>query len=337
MNHKNKDRLIFFGIYSLLVISAVGSMAGTYAWYEYSSRASANFRGTAIKNASKLEMGVVSTVDLPEASSHGLTKDTQNPNIYWSNEGLSSDTLGYFLRANGYATNMLVPTTSGSYGTNDEFKIKTHPAELDNSLNDAKKSDYTYLPLVFRVNHAFEDIDTFDVKLTDSVITGNGTLKESARINFSGSGHNFIFAPNTKEAGFTTVGGALDLNMDGYRDYSNIGNKEFPYGEWDNLVYKSEATQSDSPLPKEQRTTFNGVSKAGIYAIDEENSTFKTAEYLGRDDVLSQMYVASADTSTGGLAYCNVTIYLEGWSLSTIDEEMNNYFNLDLQFELFND
>ena len=336
MNHKNKDRLIFFGIYSLLIISAVGTMAGTYAWYEYRSRASTNFRGTAIKNARKLEVGVFSSVDLPEASNYDLIKDTTNPNIYWSHEGLSSDALNYFLRASGHATNVLAPVTSGSYASNGDFNLKSHPLAYENTMIPANQLYYSYIPLVFRVNSDFGNVTKYDVRLTDAVITGVGSIKDSARLNFSHGDQNFIFSPTNKIAGQTVVGGGLDLDLDGYRDYSI--DKEYPYGEWDGeIVYKNTPAESENPLPKEQRTTFNGVTKKGVYAIDEASTAFKTAEYLGRNDVLSQLDVAKADESTGGLAFCNVTIYLEGWSLQTIDDEVNNYFNLDLQFELFND
>lgn len=336
MNHKTKDRLIFFGIYSLLIISAVGTMAGTYAWYEYSSRATASFRGTAVKNANKLEVGVVSSVPLSEASDYGFIKDTTNPNIYWSNGGISSEALGYFLRANGYATNVLAPVTSGSYVTNGDFNLKTHPLAFENNMYDAHHTDYCYLPLVFKVSNDYGDIKTFDVKLTDAFLSGVGNIKDSARIHFENSARNFIFSPMEKQSGQNKVGGALDLNHDGYRDYTN-DMKEFAYGEWDELVYNSEPTPSDTPLPKEQWTTFNGVSKTGTYAIDDVNSKFKTTQYLGRDDVLSKIDVAYASEATDGLAFCNVTIYAEGWSTSTIDDEISNYFNLDLQFELFND
>ena len=336
MNHKTKDRLIFFGIYSLLIISAVGTMAGTYAWYEYSSRATASFRGTAIKNANKLEIGVISSVPLSEASDYGLIKDNTNPNLYWSGGGISSEALGYFLRANGYATNVLAPVTTGSYAIDGEFNLKTHPIAYENNLKPANRNEYCYMPLAFRVNNDFGDVKTFDVKLTDAFLSGLGNIKESARIYFANANHNFVLSPMEKSSGSIKVGGALDLSHDGYRDYTN-DMKEYPYGEWDELVYKSEPTPSDTPLPKEQWTTFNGVSKTGTYAIDDVNSKFKTTQYLGRDDVLSKIDVASASEATDGLAFCDVTIYLEGWSLSTIDSEENNYFNLDLQFELFND
>ena len=337
MNQKNKDRLIFFGIYSLLIISAVGTMAGTYAWYEYRSRASTTFRGTAIKNARKLQIGLFSNVNLPEASSHDLIKDDTYTNIYWSREGISADTLGYFLRASGYATNMLAPTTSGSYVNNGDFNLKTHPIAYDNTLAPADHTEYVYLPLVFRVNSDISDVKVFDVRLTDAVITGVGTIKDSARIHFDGANNNFIFSPTDKLSGQNVVGGALDLDHDGYRDYANNG-KEYPYGEWEGeIVYNDTPAEDEQLLPEDQRTTFNGVTKKGIYAIDESHTAFKTADYLGRKDVLAELDVAKADESTSGLAFCNVTIYLEGWSLSTIDDEVDNYFNLDLQFELFND
>ena len=129
---KSKSKpFIFVGIYSSLVLSAIGSMAGTYAWFTYSGRVTAQFHGTALDKSDSLKVGLVSEVDLPEASNYGLTKDA-NSNIYWSEEGISAKALSYFFIASGYAgggsseekIHPLVPVTSGSYETNGVFALK---------------------------------------------------------------------------------------------------------------------------------------------------------------------------------------------------------------------
>ena len=44
--------------------------------------------------------------------------------------------------------------------------------------------------------------------------------------------------------------------------------------------------------------------------------------------------VAHTDASDGNIAYCDLTIYLEGWDHAIINDVINAEFNLGLQFEV---
>lgn len=331
--NKNVDKLIFTSIYSLLIISAIGTMSGTFAWYEYSTRAETGFRGTAVNDAKELKMGILSDVVLSEASQYGLVKDDTHPNIYWAEEGLDSDTLSYFLRECGYASNSLFPTTSGAYTQGDDFQIKMNPSKLAPNLIDAVKENYVFLPLVFKAQGDISAATNFEVKLVDLDITSPTNLKDGVRINITNEYDSYVFAPSHRQGGEVVVGGALDLDNDGYND--DFVGKEFFYGEAETLEYSTTPAGPGEVLPKGQRTSFNGICKEGIYPIDKEKSVFKTASYYGTDDVLEKLDVAKAIDNE--LAFCNITVYLEGWATTTIDKEVGNAFNLDLTFELYND
>ena len=150
MKTRTKENLVFISIYSLLVFSALGAMVGTYAWFEYSSRVSNQFHGTAVNRSGDLKVGIYSESELPNYAEHGLEKDGNN---YWATEGLSAETLSYFLHASGYASNTLFPVTTGSYAENGNFRLLSNPLFMDNNINKpAKKTEYIYLPLIFAVN-----------------------------------------------------------------------------------------------------------------------------------------------------------------------------------------
>ena len=218
--NKTKDvskYFIIFGIYSSLVLAAVGSVAGTYAWFTYSGHIESHFHGTALDKSNSLKVGLVSTKELPEASNYGLTKDADS-NIYWSDEGISPEALSYFFTASGYAgggasenkAHPLVPVTSGAYETNGDFSLKARPGLLKHNYDEeAQKEHYLALPLVFDAkNRNDEHFNNFEVRLTGVELrdADNGSLSQTIRIHIDNqNGENFIFNPNTNSKIFFCI------------------------------------------------------------------------------------------------------------------------------------
>lgn len=345
MIKEKSKQFIFIGIYSSLILSAIGSMAGTYAWFTYSGRVTTQFHGTALDKSDSLKVGLVSEVDLPEASNYGLTKDA-NSNIYWSKEGISAKALSYFFIASGYAgggsseekNHPLVPVTSGSYETNGVFALKNRPGHLKRNLDEAaQKEYYLKLPLVFQakdkneVNYSDYEVRLTDVDLKDS---DNGTLSQTIRIHIDNqNGENFIFNPNANRNGNEVVGGTLDINNDGYIDRDNQ-NREFIYGEYDHISYSSTPSSGEELRPITERTVFNGVHQQGSYIAEPDSDSYKTAAYLGKASVLSKKNIVTLDSNQ--YAYTTLTIYEEGWSTETVEKVIDDVFDLTLTFELFN-
>lgn len=338
MKAKSLERLLFTSLYSLLVVSALGTMAGTFAWFTYTSRLSTQFHGTSLSNSANLKVGVVSDIELSEASNYGFVKDEEHNSIYWSEKGISAESLSYFLSASGYAEGALVPVTSGAYEQNGAFSLKKRPTYLANSTSDADKEHYIYLPLVFQASSDKNEVfNSFDVRLTNVTLKDydDGGLSKTIRINFlnQANNENFLMNPNVISDGFDTVGGALDFDLDGYNDYQ--AGKDFIYGEAENVVYLEEKSEGAVPKPIEERTVFNAATYAGIYGINKEETVFKKSNYLGKESIISKKNITSAEGNT--LAYATVTIYEEGWSVSAVDQAIENVFDLDLTFELFNE
>lgn len=329
MKTKTKENLIFVSIYSLLVFSALGAMAGTYAWYEYRSRVSTEFHGTAVNRTGDLRIGLYSNTELPEAENYGLTKDGNN---YWAEEGLSPDALNYFLSASGYASTTLFPVTSGNYEENGNFVLKSNPEYLDNNTSKiATKSSYIYLPLVFALGE--QTTTSFNVRLKDAEVESTSTLKEAVRIHFDVGSSNFTFAPNKDNDDKDIVGGVLDLDRDGFIDCDLSNKKEYVYGQVENVSHKDQANAGGTPLPLEDRNCFNGVHEEGSYSLSDD-VVYKTAQYYGKNAFLSTKNIASVDNKN--IAHANLTIYAEGWAGGLIDQAQGTEFNLTLTFEVSN-
>ena len=328
MKSKTKENLIFVSLYSLLVFSALGAMAGTYAWFEYRSRASTEFHGTAVNRTGNLRVGLYSEQDLPDAAEHGLFKEGNN---YWAEEGLSADTLNYFLSASGYASNTLFPLTSGTYEENGNFQLKKSPGFMNNgnTRTYASKNAYVYLPLIFSVN-TDRVSSNFSVSLQEAKIESNSKLKEAMRIHFDVGGSNYVFAPAENNDGYDTVGGVLDLDGDGYIDYDETTMQEYVYGELSNVSYKDDANEGGTPVDQKDRNCYNGVHYQGTHSLSDD-VIYHTTQYLGKNSVLASKDVCVIED---GIAHANLTIYAEGWASSLIDEVKGTEFNLDLTFAI---
>lgn len=323
---RKKKIIITLSVISLLAV--VGSVTGTYAWFEYEARAGLNFKGTTVGKTDELLIGFVSKEKIEGIP--GLKQDESNPNIYWSSDGLDSNLLLYYSELNGFAGKNLSPVTSGAFHKGESLSLTGAPAYLDNSgMNGpANKQNYFSLQLVFK--HSMSS-GKRGIILSDVDVSGKGEVKDALRIHFDSNEDKFIYSPTSENNGATPVGGILDLNLDGYYDVGS-DNKEYVYGQGENIIYHNHQSEDEEPIKEELRDTFNGAHKNGTYGVDLANSTFKGAEYIGNKDVLFDKLLASTDEKDG-LIHLNMTVYLEGWSRAMNQLEHKNYFSMELQFE----
>jgi len=326
---RNRNILVSIGVYILLVLSFSGTLIGTYAWFSYNARAEANFRGTAISKQGDLRVGIYSEKELPDYLEYDLERDSINNNIYWgTGEGLQPEQVSYFLKINGYATNSMNPLTSGPRDYEGDLKLHSYPTALDNSFINsvAGKHNYVYVPLVFSTTGEETKCNLY---IKDANVRSDGEIKNGVRVYSKSELTDFVFAPNIANNSYDEVGGVLNLDLnDNYYDYKN--GKEFAYGEFETLVYKTEKTTSE--IEVDNPSTFNAIHKEGIYAVDLESSVTKKSYFYGYNSIFDkQKAIAEVDD---GYNLVEFTIYLEGWNKSVDNSEINHYFNLDLSFEV---
>ena len=338
MNTKNRfKKTIGISLLSLSILSTISVVGGTAAWYQYLSRAGMGFGGTSIGNSKLLEIGFVSEVYLPNYSEYDLSRDENDSTIYWSNSEINEDTLTYYLEANGYATNKLSPTSSGSFDESKIFSLIGNPFHLETGFNTVRKTNYIYLPLVFRV----KDIDGNSyvsgqhIYLNNSSLTTRNSSEQALRVFMQNDINNFIYNPSSVEDGYTYVGGVLNLNDDIYIDYKD--DREFVYGEYESIVYSDQTYNGPKTVDANSVTTFKANHKEGVYTVDVEKSKFKTANYLGTETVIGQNKVLATTSNNDSIARLNLTIYLEGWDEAVIDQNIGTMFSLNLNFGVDND
>ena len=235
--------------------------------------------------------------------------------------GLDPQVLQYYGKCNGYASDAMMPITSGYYNPDDpdcNFALYKSPNPINHGQDIPSEHEY-YIKLDFifrayKANASGDDIyaDPGDeIWLVDAASHPNsvrdGEVYKSIRVfvdRFNSIGKDFIISPMSKTSGATDVGGVLDLTNDSYYDYeyrSDIGAMgEVLYGEYeiDSGISSTGYAGSDDfqnvygiyddsvdPSDYEQ-SCFVSKHRRGIRYYDTlSHCTFKKASYLCMDDV----------------------------------------------------
>ena len=277
-------------------LGLVGSISGTVAWYQYSTRVTAAYIGTSAKATENLQIKAISadgTKDsITTAVTDGYFQDLTSTQISAVIDGATAK----------YGT-ALAPITTGEQAKDAALSssLKGNPIYQYASTSqwaDATIANYVQFKLSFRV----QDIDggssaaylEKNVYLTNVTIMDNSAnssldLSDAVRVHISNglTGTSAVNALFSKSGADTNVYGNLDLNNDGEYD------KTAGY-EWD--------TSSTTIMygDNEKKQTAYAVNDSAVVA-DDTNATL-----------------------TGGKAFCKtasdgtdvtltVTIWLEGW------------------------
>lgn len=373
LNPKNRFAAVISS--SILSLALAATTCGTFAWFTYASNVFVDeYKGVSV-GALNIELGYVSELEFTEADIYGasqIQKTEDGKFIYWFENGFSSEALHKLIELNGYSPDSMYPVTTGSYSaTNDDFSLLRAPVTLRNynAYTPADPTDYTHMSFVFRVNDVLEPNNylanqeifmcvadaksDYDIRKsfrvhTDNLVADEGKMKHLINVD-----------DDISEDGVDSVGGVLDLNGDGFYDTmldTVTGQEnEFYYGEFENVegyssgvVYYKDSPRSSDSEQVGKHTTFNAKHKAGTYEVngsitqplfaeyetvkkfeDETTPVAKTREY--------QMFDDSNNLVKENLAFLDVTVFVEGWDLYTIDPEIQGQdrpYELDIQFEV---
>lgn len=236
------------------VVSIGGAISSSLAWYAYATRASLLFSGTSVYDNGQLQIGVKHNAEITALKQDGMIEEQINGSYYYfapAGEGLSSERLNMYLSARGYATNELIPVTSGEFNPADNnhntFALKQSPnAENYNNSEAATHLHYSQITFAFRTfrtktNGEREFVSGQELWLTHAQTRAsagsNGNVSKAMRMYVNrdvseyGANNGFIYNPSSNSNGETKVGGLLNLGYDQYYDFDDNG--EIVYGEYD--------------------------------------------------------------------------------------------------------
>lgn len=235
------------------VVSIGGAISSSLAWYAYATRASLLFSGTSVYDNGQLQIGVKHNAEITALKQDGMIEEQINGSYYYfapAGEGLSSERLNMYLSARGYATNELIPVTSGEFNPADNnhnsFALKQSPnAENYNNSEAATNMQFSQITFAFRAfrtktNGKIEYVPNQEIWLTHAqtrASTGSsGNVSKAMRMYINRDAtvyednKGFIYNPSSNNSGETKVGGLLNLGHDQYYDFDENG--EIVYGEY---------------------------------------------------------------------------------------------------------
>ena len=233
----------------------------------------------------------------------------------------------------------------------------------------AETGSFMELPFAFRIvdnnGQYLEDKSIWITDATAVMKNSSKSISNALRIfsddpNDSEHNRRFVLNPSATNSGYTLVAGCLDLNSDGYYDTfpGSAGDKAdqeiiYGLGSYTGTPTYSDSLTEDSELDDinntshSEATTFYAKHKQGMKKITNYSALLETVDKAYYYGVLDARPTPNATTGLfeGGLpititdtttkiGFTNLTIFLEGWDHTVIDQEAEYQFNLGLTFEI---
>lgn len=282
----NKNKIIVSALALAIGASLAGSVSGTIAWYQYSTRANVSFIGQSGGFSGNLQMRFVS-----EASK-------ENPDTYWRTritwQEMNAE-LASHLAAN--ETMKIVPMTFGALDKDQALPTdgytQPRPGERDmTKWVKATNKNYAQFQLQLRYNERDGELENNvdaknvekDVYLTKLLIQQDanngqkGDLTDAIRVHVASSygnqSKNRLISSLGKEV---ATKGVLDIDGDGHNDQTYPENDEFGFG-YDNqgnrntlsdVIYGDDLDDSTEEIQRSYKATATD-SVTGVKYTDEE-------------------------------------------------------------------
>ena len=290
----NSKNIIIPALMLMVGTALVGSVTGTVAWYQYSTRTTAAYVGTSASVGRKLQIKV---------GSGQYTTDLTNKDI------------ASYLATSASANDHLVPCTTGAKAKDaalgDFFGSPVRQFEDMADWAAAKAEDRVYLPLTLKLQNnndqpiVGEKIYLSHLQMLDSVPEGKESALGALRVHFSTGTYNYTFAHGADADDIEVVThGQLDLDNDGHDDLRPTED----IGIYDEDNY--------NPDPCDYGSVYNGNAIAA--ATNKQVAYSDQGDYFAND---SKAKLTNLDkalpfgvTNNNGELTINVTIWLEGWA-----------------------
>ena len=289
-----KNRLIVPALTLLAGLTLAGSISGTIAWYQYSTRANGAYLG--------MSGGTTGNLQLRLDGGEWLTRLTKND-------------IASYLAANNLGQKVQ-PITSGDMDKDDALPADFYRNPIAgkgeySKWEKADESNYVSLPLELRFverNGSGENNVAKDVYLSDLYIAAddaNGTAKKdlSDAIRFhvaSDDGVNQINRLISKNGGSIAVNGKLDLDGDGELDQAYTGNK-YGFGDGNQLV--------DVVYGEGNQVAYAAKVEDGLLVkTNEDDLDLDELELNGVSKSIGKTLASSSE-----YLKVNITIWVEGW------------------------
>lgn len=265
----NKKHIIIPALMMAVGVGLVGSISGTVAWYQYSTRVQAAYVGTSVKATENTQIKVESGE--------------------WQAEYTTTQ-LATAIASNTHNGSKMAPITTGAQAKNAALPatFKGNPIyqyAATSSWADALDTNYLQFNVSVRAylvdggtSTSYLNKDVFLTDLTIMDVTSGKDLSDAVRVHLHTADVDALFS---KSGADTDVHGALDLNNDGVLDkskgYEWESTTELDYGEAG--VQAAYAHDDSSIVADDTDATLTGGSALGS-TTDEDGLTITVTIWL---------------------------------------------------------
>lgn len=288
----NKKHIIIPALMMAVGVGLVGSISGTVAWYQYSTRVTAAYIGTSAKASENLQIRVASdedyvsdykqdllSTDVATALSNGETKYATKLSPITTGELAKDAALPATLKGNPIyqyaATSQWADATIANYV---QFKLSFRALDVDGT-GSAYLAKNVYLTNLTIMDNAANATNSKGTDLSDAV-----------RVHISAPGAGSAGAVNAlfnKNGSSTNVYGNLDVNNDGTLDQT--------------AGYEWDTTRTDVMYGDENKVQAAYAANDTTILATDTNATLTGGKAL------------CTTKSDGSDVTITVTIWLEGW------------------------
>ena len=323
---KMRRKVVISSLTLLSALTLAGSISGTIAWYQYSTRATIAYTGTSAHCSKLLQISSdngttwgsdIKNADLPGASFAPITTGAQEKDApLWKkhktvptydehgNSIGTQDISSYFYaqpdHGQGLYDNWLLASDS-SYA---QFDILIKVKDIDGKVKDDNGNDVE--------TNLENDVYLTDLTIEDVNQASHLDLANAVRVHISTSyddnngtteTKNFLFAKESEEL---AVGGFLDVDEDG--NYDTVGY------EWDRhtCLYGGGTVETVKDPATGEIISETVTSVPYQYSYKANDSTIFAQD---DDGILSGgTPIGKTSATSGNYLRVTVTIWLEGWS-----------------------
>ena len=338
-----KKKIIISALALTIGAGLAGSITGTVAWYQYSTRTNAAYVGAAGGTSGNLQMRI--------------RKDGYN----WTTRYTYGQIETYLASTTEKYGNKVLPITSGALAKDAAVPTDFYANPLPGKgpyekWQKASKQNYVVIPLQFRYverdgdkeggakddKNIAKDVYLSELRLEQRNNDTHEDISDALRFHVSSYS---TAAPTTKinrlvskKGGTTVTNGKLDLDGDGKNDQAYAGDK---YGFDDSaladVVYGSGVQESFTNLTSDQTgvkyydANNAEATDANVYSLVAEAEGEDTLNLV--DDSL--VYNTDKSKSIGSTVeseteYLNVdlTIWVEGWQKFALEDDATKFSSL---------
>jgi hypothetical protein len=286
--------------------------------------------------------------------------------VYWTSNVVNNQTLRQIIYHNGFSvTNAVMPITSRRFSKGDAINLYQEPIAGSSrpqakQIIPADKETFISFTILFRVAKATNGetsssgVANYGIFIgADNEFYGSEELLKVLRFGFESQLTSDIISPGRDTNDYTTVGGRLDLDEDGFfdatpegskinpNDESEVGSRyEIAYGDflepldesnWGDITTESIPLETSITPSLHQAGTLQGVRPLLIDHPNykpalQEHTIFSTysAEFIDGQPI--------AKTDTKGVAEIKIQIWYEGWDAFSSNKLRSKSFGANLRF-----